>query len=279
MIFFSDMDGTFLTSDKRVSEASWQALDAIHDAGIHFVPCTGRALSGIPAPILEHPAVSFAISANGASVSALDTQAPARTELATTIASWPLDRGRALGICAIARRHDVTIDVFADGRCLAQRAFFERLGEFVDDPGILRAMRATRTVLDETAEEVIERAGTLERLAFYWKDPADRDAILSELADMADIEVTRSYPMNIEVMGAGATKGGALAWLCRHLDTDPLDAVAFGDNMNDIPMLRRAGTGVAMANAEPEVIDAADIVATSNDDDGVARLIMELLVR
>ena len=49
MIFFSDMDGTFLTTEKTVSETSRHALDAIAEAGFEFVPSTGRALTGIPA--------------------------------------------------------------------------------------------------------------------------------------------------------------------------------------------------------------------------------------
>ena len=49
MIFFSDMDGTLLTSDKRITPETWTALDAIHDAGMQFVPCTARAFNGVPA--------------------------------------------------------------------------------------------------------------------------------------------------------------------------------------------------------------------------------------
>ena len=49
MIFFSDMDGTLLTSDKRITPETWAALDAIHDAGMQFVPCTARAFNGVPA--------------------------------------------------------------------------------------------------------------------------------------------------------------------------------------------------------------------------------------
>ena len=57
MIFFSDMDGTFLTSTKQVSDMGWRALDALAAAGVEFVPCTGRPLSGIPAEVLAHPSV------------------------------------------------------------------------------------------------------------------------------------------------------------------------------------------------------------------------------
>ena len=92
------------------------------------------------------------------------------------------------------------------------------------------------------------------------------------------IEVTRSYAMNIEVMGEGATKGTALTWLCEHLGERLADAWAFGDNINDIPMLQAAGHGMAMINAEPEDREAADAITEyDNDHDGVARTIMAAL--
>ena len=68
MIFFSDMDGTLLTSDKRITPETWAALDAIHDAGMQFVPCTARAFNGVPAELLAHPSVRYVVASNGASV-------------------------------------------------------------------------------------------------------------------------------------------------------------------------------------------------------------------
>ena len=55
------------------------------------------------------------------------------------------------------------------------------------------------------------------------------------------------------------------------------DAVAFGDNLNDLSMVQAAGTGVAVANAEAEIREAADIVCGSNDKAGVGRFIMDML--
>ena len=98
MIFFSDMDGTFLTSTKQVSDMGWKALDALAAAGVDFVPCTGRALSGIPKNVLAHPAVHYAVSANGASVAKLDEVDPQDIQKATIIHRAPLAREKALAI-------------------------------------------------------------------------------------------------------------------------------------------------------------------------------------
>ncbi|MBS1698436.1 MAG: HAD hydrolase family protein, partial [Actinobacteria bacterium] len=68
-----------------------------------------------------------------------------------------------------------------------------------------------------------------------------------------------------------------LAQLCAELGIARTEVLAFGDALNDVEMLRWAGCGVAMANAEPEALDAADQVTASNADDGVAVVLERVL--
>lgn len=276
MIFFSDLDGTFLDSEKRVPERCWHALDVLAEHDVEFVPCSGRPLAGIPREILDHPAVHFVVSANGATVSELGTGTD-RLAGARTIHSVPLTRAHALACWELSRGCDVTFDIFADGHCYLRRDLFERIDEFAGDPYMAQSMRDTRTPVDEEAPETLARAHDLERVSMYWHDPRDRDELLHALHKIEGIDITRSYPMNIEVMEAGASKGGALRWLCQHLDEPVEDAVAFGDNLNDLSMILAAGTGVAVANAEAEVREAADVVCASNDEAGAGRFIMDVL--
>ena len=127
--------------------------------------------------MLAHPSVHYAVSANGAVAAKLDAENPQNTDLATVIYSAPLSREKALAVRQIARDYDVTFDLFADGDCLLRRDLYNRLDEFMDDPFILQSMRNTRTPVDKEPEQTIQRVNVLERVAMYWKDPADRDAI------------------------------------------------------------------------------------------------------
>lgn len=61
--------------------------------------------------------------------------------------------------------------------------------------------------------------------------------------------------------------------LIERLGLEREDVIACGDGLNDLSMIRYAGLGVAMANAQPEVKEAADVVTLSNDEDGVAEVI------
>jgi Cof subfamily protein (haloacid dehalogenase superfamily) len=91
---------------------------------------------------------------------------------------------------------------------------------------------------------------------------------------------TRSYLTDgghaLQVTAAGATKTQGLLLLLQHLGVDPSSVIAFGDGAPDAEMLASVGTAVAMGNAVPEVLSEATLLAESNDDDGVARMIEQL---
>jgi hydroxymethylpyrimidine pyrophosphatase-like HAD family hydrolase len=78
----------------------------------------------------------------------------------------------------------------------------------------------------------------------------------------------------IELSAPGITKGTGLARLAGELGIAPADVLAVGDMPNDLSMLRWAGHGVAMANAHPTVLEAADEITAGNSQDGLA-LILE----
>jgi len=102
--------------------------------------------------------------------------------------------------------------------------------------------------------------------------------VYEKVVAMAGTEaaVTRSTETLIEIAGAGVSKAVALAEVATARGVRPAEVVAFGDMLNDLPMLAWAGHAVAVANAHPEVLAAADEITASNDDDGVA-LVLERL--
>ena len=99
---------------------------------------------------------------------------------------------------------------------------------------------------------------------------------LPELLDMTRVfassraTVTHSGSHYVEVMAPGVSKASALGSYCAARGIAAGEVIAFGDMPCDLPMLRWAGCGVAVANAHPEVLAGADLVTRSNDADGVA---------
>ena len=104
----------------------------------------------------------------------------------------------------------------------------------------------------------------------------DRAAVLERplQAGCGDrVDIYRSDPYVIEIMPQGVDKGAALEKLLEILGARWEDVICCGDGYNDISMIERAGVGVAMANAQPEVRAAADYVAPGNDEDGLVWVI------
>ncbi|OXX82860.1 hypothetical protein AVM15_15740 [Paraclostridium benzoelyticum] len=92
-----------------------------------------------------------------------------------------------------------------------------------------------------------------------------------------DIELTKSFFDNIEIMKKGVNKGSAVESLGKYLDIDKSEIITFGDNHNDLSMIKYAGMGVAMGNAEDIVKKNANFITCKNTEDGVAKALSEIL--
>jgi hydroxymethylpyrimidine pyrophosphatase-like HAD family hydrolase len=92
-----------------------------------------------------------------------------------------------------------------------------------------------------------------------------------------DAVVTWAGTRIVEISAAGVTKAWALERLCARLGVHREEVVAVGDMENDLAMLAWAGHAVAVANAQQNVLDAADEVTASNLDDGVAQVLERLV--
>ncbi|MCI1665664.1 MAG: Cof-type HAD-IIB family hydrolase [Atopobiaceae bacterium] len=274
LIAFADMDDTFLAPDKTIPAENLIALEAMHDRGIPFVPCTGRPFSGIPAELLANPAVRYVVAGDGSSIHDLE-----RDSGDTCIRSVPIGPERVLTLCEAIDRSgaDAIVDVFADGHAYSVRKNYEALPGYISDPHYLASLRAMRTPVDLTVPQVLERAHEVERVTVFCRAAADRAAVIAAVAADPTLAWVSSYPTNLEVTDAAASKGTGLVWLCGHLGIDVADSVAFGDSLNDVSMLTSAGDGVAMANAAPEALAAADHVTGPCGEAGVGRYMEGLL--
>ena len=106
-------------------------------------------------------------------------------------------------------------------------------------------------------------------------DPAERETLAADLTQRLiendlHLSVVPSHPILVEGTPPGLNKGTGLAWLADYLGIAREAVLTVGDNDNDVSMLVWAGTGVALANASPAALAAADWIAPSVADDGAA---------
>lgn len=266
-LIFSDMDGTFLASDKSIPSLNMQMLEKAASLGIQFVPCTGRNINGIPRELSALPNVSYAVCCNGALVAELAT--------GRIIHEIDIDKDEVHQLFARFAHLPITFDLFADGRVFTAEDRWHYLDEISLDEATRHHIKEVRTCYPGPVDEMIDACDSICRINIFYLDDRSRNQVWEEIDSCPDLIRASSQPCNIEITRAGADKGSGLAWLCSHLDVQISDSVAFGDSSNDIAMLRAAGDGVAVANALPECQAAADHIALSNDEAGVGRYMME----
>lgn len=261
----TDLDGTLLTSASEVSARTRAALDAARSRGIHVVPVTARQPIGLRAIADGAGFDGWALCSNGAYATHLtDGRMLFAEEL-------PAETIRTL---AEALRASIPGLLFASVReggetFVAQHGYAE-VADLADHK------RDPKTMGGVDLEHVLAAPS----LKFVIRHPELAPSVLFDtLRDLGltGFEATLSGAPFVEVMAEDVTKASGLARLCEHLGVDRADVIAFGDALNDVEMLRWAGHGVAMADAADVVQDAADETTSSNDDDGVARVIERML--
>jgi HAD superfamily hydrolase (TIGR01484 family) len=102
--------------------------------------------------------------------------------------------------------------------------------------------------------------------------------IYDELMSWNAFEISNSNPTNVECNALGISKASGLLAVCDMLGIRISEVIAVGDSLNDVSMIRASGLGVAMGNAQEKVKQSADVIALSNDDDGVAAIIQQYLL-
>ncbi|MFJ4712853.1 Cof-type HAD-IIB family hydrolase [Streptomyces sp. NPDC088785] len=264
----TDLDGTLLRDDKTVSPRTVAALAAAEEAGIEVFFVTGRPARWMDVVSAHVHGHGLAICGNGAAV---------------------VDLHEGPGKYRFAKIRDLavpdTLEVVRVLRAAAPGTAFavERTGGLHHEPtypplhvepgeSVAPAEKLLAGDSDVADQPVL-------KLLAYHPDLAP-DAFLAlartAVGDLA--AVTRSSPSALlEISARTVSKASTLELCCRERGISPAEVVAFGDMPNDMEMLAWAGTSYAMGNAHPDVLTVATGVTATNNEDGVARVIEELL--
>jgi HAD superfamily hydrolase (TIGR01484 family) len=259
----TDLDGTLLRSDQSVSPRTRAAVEAVEDLGLLVVIATGRPPRWIPPVVEQLGDRGLVVCANGATV-----YDPARHEIVHRNDLDP-DVARSIvddlevaipeAIVGVEQGFDFGVDIAMKGSGLD----FETLIPDVRFAPI-------RSFLTEPVTKLIVRmphpapAGTARRV----QDLVGDRALVTHSTNESFLEL--SHP--------SVHKAATVERVLVEHAIAPAEVVAFGDMPNDLELIRWAGLGVAMANAHPVLLAEADLVTDSNDDDGVARVLEQVVL-
>lgn len=256
----TDMDGTLLDDEKKISQENLAAIEKAMADGIEVVVCTGRMKSGVIPYFAGVTIGDYAILNNGCSTY--------RTS------DWSLVDYHALTMADIRFLAEVCQGYDGVDLTLIERDNFYVLNDHVPD---LVAYDASLVFAEALATdlETVEQKNMLVFQAMFLGEAELLNRFQAEQADkLAErFSVVRSQSYIFEAMPKGVTKASALAQLADRSAISQNQIMAIGDGNNDLEMLAYAGVGVAMSNATEQVKASTSYHTGSNNESGVAQAI------
>ena len=268
-----DIDGTLVNSRDELTVVTREALRRAYVAGLKIVLATGRRYSRA-LPLVEPLGLDVPlVTASGALIKhPLDHR---------TLFRAAFERGLLCDLLAVIERRGFEAVLYADSYHQGFDFYCERVDvtrpEMADylalNPG---CHRLWPTLMRDPPDGVFAGFSTGTRDEML----ALHDELQRELPGLLYTHVLRS-PRYIghmcEIAPFGVTKWSGIQHVAGEWGIAPEEMCAVGDDVNDIPMIEAVGIGIAMGNAQPEVKAAADFIAPTHDEDGLAAIVELLL--
>lgn len=259
-ILFTDMDGTLLDDEKKISGQVYEAIDRFTNAGGRVVLSSGRPLASILETKdrlgLNYPGM-YVIAYNGALVYDCRQEKPILEQ------RIPLDYvSESMGI---AKKMKVHCQTYSDSHIIVEK-------DSVELQLYRQNIHMPYVVVEDAAKYLQSLHIQPYKLIAIELNPKKLEAFRKELIAGLQGKVHGIYSSKkyLEIIHKDASKGRAVAFLCDYLGIPIKQAAAAGDAANDIAMLQAAGVGVAMKNATLETKAAADyITERTNNEDGI----------
>lgn len=264
-ILVLDIDGTLTTSEKKISNDTLNAVLATQDRGHKVVLASGRPTAGIRAvakQIRLNEYGGYILSFNGAKIINCKTE--------EIIYQKTLPKDIIPELKAAADEFGVGIITYEEDAIV--------VGTKIDNYMEIEA-KINHLPLKE-----------VENFADYVSFDVNKCLMTGEPSHLAKVEeqmkerfgdivnIYRSEPFFLEIVPPNVDKADSLSHLLDRLNLSKTQMISCGDGYNDLTMIQYAGMGVAMANAQQVVKEAADYITLSNDEDGVAHVIHEFIL-
>ncbi len=257
----TDIDGTLLTSRHELTPRTEAALRAAMDRGVHIVLATGKSFASARSLVARLGLTTPGVYIQGLLVCEAD---------GTPLHTVTLDREVARETAAALAADGFSMVAYCGTRILAPRrdAYTDRLLQYHEPPPEVVGPLA----------DALAHTPTHKLLAIG--EPEAISALRRRLEPHLDgrARLVQALHDALEILPPGASKGAGLGWLLGWMGIPPAQVLAIGDGENDVEMLQLAGMGVAVANAMPHALAAADAVVASHDAEGVAEAVQRFVL-
>lgn len=280
-----DLDGTMLNSYGIVTERTKKAIKETIRKGTEVIIASGRPIDSIKAIAKEINSEKYFIAGNGAIIYDIKND--------NVIYNKYLKKEKILEIIKICEENSISYNVYTDKTILATSLKYNVLYYHKEN---LKKEENKKTNIS-IVKDMYEYVKNMEEERFLKMTICDENksifnSIIRKIRTINEIEVLDVLHMSrktikqgteevqveyyyTEITSEDVDKWNAIEFLIKSLNIEKDEVIAIGDNINDKKMIEEAGLGVVMKGSTPNVLQKAKVIADTNNDDGVAKILEE----
>ncbi len=261
-----DIDGTLLDDEKKLLPQVKQSLKRAADMGIQIALVSGRMPKGVDY-IEEELGISCIKVCNAGTYILLNNQCIS-AECLTLETMTRLYR-------EVAQKNHIPLWIFEE-----RNWYVTEMDQYIERE--IKIIHSEPEVVEiESLTEQWRKKGIRPNKLLLAAAPEQIQTIYQEMEGQIweEIDMACSAATLLEIFPKGINKGTALTAICDNMNINLEETIAFGDQELDIPMLEKAGFGIAMGNAIEEVKTKADFVTKTNNEAGIAYALEHFLMK
>lgn len=278
----SDMDGTLLNDNHEIDKDTAEAIKKAEESGIRFVISTGREYENVKYILDKRDIKCQCILSNGAEY---------RDENGNILDVININENSAKEIIQIFKDNNISARMFTDKGIFTTSTREKALEELT-----FRTLTFDKNLTKEEAKKIAEKENfftclkyvedvekffedgiEIRKFVAFHEDIELLNKLKGTIGKIGGLAISSSFNDNIEITDINAQKGIILEKVITKMGIDKKDVVILGDSFNDYSMFEIFEESVAMKNAIPEVKKIAKYITDTNDNQGVAKAIYNIL--
>lgn len=280
-----DLDGTMLNQYGIITEKTKKAISKAQEKGIEVMIASGRAIASVKRFSKEINSNKYFISGNGAITYDIKNNKILYENI--------LSKTKALKIIKICEENSIYYNVYTENGIIAKNLSYNTLYYYKDNLTKPDENRTHINIVENVYDYFEQREEKILKIMICDEHKTVFNSIVRKLKELSEIEVLEVSHMSRKIIKQGTDeialeyfytevsakdvdKWNALEEIIGLMNISKEEVVTIGDNANDLKMITNAGLGVAMGESAPYVKQSADIIAPTNDEDGVAIILNKI---
>lgn len=259
---FTDIDGTLINSDRRVTPETQKALQTCVKNGAILTLCSSRCAAGLVPILKEYDLSACMIALGGALI--IDEQGQILHDQ-----GMPLQRAAQLIRFVEEKGYDLTWSLYTANRWFVRN---------VNDPRTLHEAQVLHATPEQATPDMLAPDTRINKILCTCDPSITNEVEQALIVEFPELTFAQSSVKLIEITANGVDKGAAVRIFCEKKGIELDDTIGFGDNYNDLTMLSTVRRSVLMQNA-PEALHGKFFMMTDdNDHDGIAKALKKMQI-